>query len=114
LVFTNVVNPRSHVSRKDEFRTTNVGRGASFGANCTVVCGHDVGRFAFIAAGAVVTKPVPDYALVMGVPGRVVGYVCNCGVRLELSPTDAPRGVDCAACGAKYRWDGKTLTETGV
>jgi UDP-2-acetamido-3-amino-2,3-dideoxy-glucuronate N-acetyltransferase len=114
MVFTNVVNPRSHVSRKDEFRATNVGRGASFGANCTVVCGHDVGRFAFVAAGAVVTKTVPDYALVMGVPGRVVGYVCRCGVRLELTPTAAPRGLGCAACGTNYRWDGKTLTETGV
>jgi UDP-2-acetamido-3-amino-2,3-dideoxy-glucuronate N-acetyltransferase len=114
MVFTNVVNPRSHVSRKDEYRATNVGRGATFGANCTVVCGHDVGRYAFVAAGAVVAKSVPEYALVMGVPGRVVGYVCQCGVRLALSPGEANRRIGCAACGLSYRWDGKTLTETGV
>jgi UDP-2-acetamido-3-amino-2,3-dideoxy-glucuronate N-acetyltransferase len=111
MVFTNVVNPRSHVSRKDEYRATNVGRGASFGANCTVVCGHDVGRFAFIAAGAVVTKTVPDFALVMGVPGRVVGYTCQCGVRLGLTPQARPREIACESCGWKYRWDGRALKE---
>src|SRR6266404_6135662 len=84
MVFTNVVNPRSHVSRKNEYRQTRVGRGTSFGANCTVVCGHDIGRYVFVAAGAVVTKEVPDFALVMGVPGRVVGYMCQCGLRLPL------------------------------
>lgn len=114
MVFTNVVNPRSHVSRKDEYRVTNVGRGASFGANSTVVCGHDVGRFAFVAAGAVVTKHVPDFALVMGVPGRVVGFMCQCGVRLPLAPTDKARDLACAACGWKYRWDGSTLREVGA
>jgi UDP-2-acetamido-3-amino-2,3-dideoxy-glucuronate N-acetyltransferase len=112
MVFTNVVNPRSHVSRKDEFRPTNVGRGATFGANCTVVCGHSVGRFAFVAAGAVVTRDVPDFALVTGVPGRVAGYVCQCGVRLPLAPGAAPGGVACGACGSKYRWDGRSLAET--
>lgn len=114
MVFTNVVNPRSHVPRKNEYRATNVGRGATFGANCTVVCGHDVGRYAFVAAGAVVTKDVPDFALVMGVPGRVVGYVCRCGVRLALSTTARARTLGCAACGARYRWSGKTLKEAAA
>jgi UDP-2-acetamido-3-amino-2,3-dideoxy-glucuronate N-acetyltransferase len=111
MVFTNVVNPRSHVSRKNEYRTTNVGRGASLGANCTVVCGHDVGRYAFVAAGSVVTKHVPDFALVQGVPGRVVGYMCQCGIRLPLAPR-APAGrVSCPSCGWNYAWDGAALRE---
>ena len=109
MVFTNVVNPRSHVSRKHEYLATRVGRGASFGANCTVVCGNTVGAFAFVAAGAVVTADVPDHALVMGVPGRVVGYMCQCGVRLPLAPAAAACAVACGACGATYAWDGARL-----
>lgn len=111
MVFTNVMNPRSHVSRKHEYRETRVGRGASFGANCTVVCGHPIGRFAFVAAGSVVSKEVPDFALVMGVPARVVGYMCQCGVRLPLKPGDAARSLSCPECRWNYRWDGKTLAE---
>lgn len=111
VVFTNVVNPRSHVSRKDEYRATRVGQGSTFGANCTIVCGHDIGRYAFIAAGAVVTTAVPDFALVMGVPGRVVGYMCQCGTRLGLLPGARARDVACAACGWNYRWDGRKLRE---
>lgn len=114
MVFTNVVNPRSHVSRKDEYRPTRVGRGASFGANSTVVCGHDVGRYAFVAAGAVVVRDVPDFALVMGVPGRVVGYMCQCGVRLPVAPGSKPRDLRCEACGWNYRWDGAKLAEAGA
>jgi UDP-2-acetamido-3-amino-2,3-dideoxy-glucuronate N-acetyltransferase len=114
MVFTNVVNPRSHVSRRSEYRPTRVGRGATLGANCTIVCGHDVGRFAFVGAGAVVTRDVPDFALVMGVPGRVVGYMCGCGVRLPFESGAAPGDVACAACGSAYRWDGTTLMEAGV
>ena len=114
MVFTNVMNPRSHVSRKDEYRTTRVGRGTSFGANCTVVCGHEVGRYAFIAAGAVVSRSVPDFALVMGVPGRVAGYMCQCGVRLGVAPGDPACDLACAACGWSYRWDGTALRELGV
>jgi UDP-2-acetamido-3-amino-2,3-dideoxy-glucuronate N-acetyltransferase len=102
MVFTNVTNPRSHVSRKHEFKETHVGRGASIGANATVVCGHDVGRFAFIAAGSVVTKTVPDYALMMGVPAKIAGWMCQCGVRLSFGA--APKGeAACKECGAKYR-----------
>lgn len=113
MVFTNVVNPRSHVVRRHEFRKTHVGRGATLGANSTIVCGHDVGRYAFVAAGAVVTKDVPDFALVTGVPGRVTGYMCRCGVRLALRPGDDARTVACRECAASYSWDGARLVETG-
>lgn len=81
-VFTNVVNPRSAVSRKSEFRATVVGRGASIGANATIVCGHAVGAYAFIAAGAVVTKDVPEFALMAGVPARRIGWMSRAGERL--------------------------------
>ena len=101
MVFTNVVNPRSHVSRKDEYKTTLVKQGASLGANTTIVCGHTIGRFAFIGAGAVVTKDVPDYALVVGNPGRVSGWMCNCGVKLAAGATP-PVEATCAACGTHY------------
>ena len=82
MVFTNVVNPRAEIERKDEFRTTRVGRGASIGANATVVCGHDIGEYAFIAAGAVVTSTVPAHALMVGVPARPMGWVSRAGHRL--------------------------------
>jgi UDP-2-acetamido-3-amino-2,3-dideoxy-glucuronate N-acetyltransferase len=108
MVFTNVVNPRSHVGRKDEFRQTLVKRGASLGANCTVVCGHTIGRYAFIGAGAVVTKDVPDYALVLGNPGRIAGWVCECGVKLSAGATP-PASARCAACGAAYVTTGDVL-----
>ena len=101
MVFTNVVNPRSHVVRKNEYRRTHVGRGASLGANCTVVCGHDIGRYAFVGAGAVVTKTVPPYALVVGNPGRVVGWMCECGIKLSAGAA-LPASARCAACGAEY------------
>jgi UDP-2-acetamido-3-amino-2,3-dideoxy-glucuronate N-acetyltransferase len=101
MVFTNVVNPRSHVSRKDEYRQTLVKRGASLGANCTVVCGHTIGAYAFIGAGAVVTKDVPDYALVVGNPARIAGWMCQCGVKLASAapPSGAMR---CTSCGSRY------------
>jgi UDP-2-acetamido-3-amino-2,3-dideoxy-glucuronate N-acetyltransferase len=102
MVFTNVINPRSHVSRKDEYRPTLVKRGASLGANSTIVCGHTIGRYAFIGAGAVVTRDVPDHALVVGNPGRVAGWMCQCGVKLSSGPLP-PAEALCAACGARYR-----------
>jgi UDP-2-acetamido-3-amino-2,3-dideoxy-glucuronate N-acetyltransferase len=101
MVFTNVVNPRSHVSRKHEYRPTLVKRGASLGANSTIVCGHTIGRFAFIGAGSVVTRDVPDYALVVGNPGRLVGWMCACGVKLAAS-AKLPVEVTCQACGTRY------------
>ncbi len=112
MVFTNVVNPRSHVPRRHEFRPTRVGRGATFGANATVVCGHSVGRYAFVGAGAVVASDVPDFGLVLGVPGRLVGYACRCGVRLSVAPGDASGDLACGACGERYRWDGARVTES--
>ncbi len=102
MVFTNVINPRSHVSRKDEYRQTLVKRGASLGANSTIVCGHTVGAYAFIGAGSVVTKDVPDFALVVGNPGRVTGWMCQCGIKLE-SGSKPPVSATCAACGTAYR-----------
>jgi UDP-2-acetamido-3-amino-2,3-dideoxy-glucuronate N-acetyltransferase len=104
MVFTNVTNPRSHVSRKDQYRPTLVRQGASIGANATVVCGHTIGRHAFIGAGAVVIRDVPDYAMVVGNPGRVVGWMCQCGIKLDFSRVPAPeeRSV-CGSCGAEYR-----------
>ena len=97
MVFTNVVNPRSHVSRKDEYKTTLVRRGASIGANATVVCGATLGEYAFIGAGAVITKDVPAFALMAGVPARRIGWMCQCGVRLP----DSGVGT-CASCGTRY------------
>ena len=101
MVFTNVVNPRSAVSRKHEYKKTLVKRGATIGANATVVCGHTIGRYAFIGAGAVVTKDVPDYALVVGNPGRVAGWMCECGVKLA-SGARPPVHAACKACGVTY------------
>lgn len=85
MVFTNVINPRSAVNRRNEYAKTVVKEGASIGANATIVCGHDIGRFAFIGAGAVVTKNVPDYALVVGNPARQIGWMSEFGHRLEFN-----------------------------
>lgn len=95
-VFTNVLTPRSEVERKDEFRPTRVGRGATIGANATIVCGHDLGPYSMIAAGAVVTKDVPAYALVAGVPARQIGWVSRAGERLGDDLT-------CPRTGERYR-----------
>jgi UDP-2-acetamido-3-amino-2,3-dideoxy-glucuronate N-acetyltransferase len=97
-VFTNVNNPRSHVSRKHEYRKTLVRQGGTIGANATIVCGTTLGRYSFVGAGAVVTSDVPDFALMLGVPARRVGWVCQCGVRLQLRDGRAV----CAECSAKY------------
>jgi UDP-2-acetamido-3-amino-2,3-dideoxy-glucuronate N-acetyltransferase len=102
MVFTNVATPRSHVSRKHEYLRTRVGKGATLGANCTIVCGHDVGEYAFVGAGAVVTRDVPPFALVVGNPARHAGWMCMCGVRLG-GTRDLPVEVVCAACGSQYR-----------
>ena len=109
MVFTNVINPRSHVSRKHEYLATRVKRGASLGANSTIVCGHTIGAYAFVGAGAVVTKDVPDHALVVGNPGRVTGWMCQCGAKLA-SGAKAPEQAACAACGTAYRSQAGILT----
>jgi UDP-2-acetamido-3-amino-2,3-dideoxy-glucuronate N-acetyltransferase len=85
MVFTNVINPRSAINRKDQYAKTHVGKGASIGANATIVCGHDIGSYAFIGAGAVVTKTVPDFALVVGNPAKQLGWVGEYGHRLEFN-----------------------------
>lgn len=88
MVFTNVINPRSAINRKNEYAKTTVKKGASIGANATIVCGNDIGRYAFIGAGAVVTKSVPDYALVVGNPSKQIGWVSEYGHRLEFAEND--------------------------
>jgi UDP-2-acetamido-3-amino-2,3-dideoxy-glucuronate N-acetyltransferase len=98
-VFTNVINPRSRIERKTEYRRTLVKQNATIGANATVVCGVTIGRAAMIGAGSVVTRDIPDYALAYGNPARVRGWVCECGVKLELS---AENGLTCSHCGASY------------
>jgi UDP-2-acetamido-3-amino-2,3-dideoxy-glucuronate N-acetyltransferase len=110
MVFTNVINPRSHVQRKHEYRRTRVRKGASIGANSTVVCGVELGRYCFIGAGAVVTRDVPEYALMVGVPAERIGWMCSCGVRL---PNDSEQ-VTCASCGLIYQIAGESCKETAV
>jgi UDP-2-acetamido-3-amino-2,3-dideoxy-glucuronate N-acetyltransferase len=113
MVFTNVYNPRSAVSRKNEYRRTLVKRGASIGANATIVCGNTVGRFAFIGAGAVVNRDVPDYALVAGVPARRIGWMSEGGFRLEVvgpSPDDvAAEVLRCPGTGVQYERRGDVV-----
>ena len=100
-VFTNVQNPRARVERKTEFRETRVGTGATLGANCTIVCGVTIGRYAFIGAGAVVTRDVPDHALVAGVPARHIGWMSRHGEKLDL-PVDGDGQAACPATGERY------------
>lgn len=112
MVFTNVVNPRSAVPRKDEYRPTRVSRGATLGANCTIICGVTIGRHAFVAAGAVVTGDVPDHALVAGVPARRIGWMSERGERLDLPPNGAGEAA-CPADGSRYRLAGGRLERIG-
>lgn len=100
MVFTNVINPRSAIVRKDEYKATIVKKGASIGANATIVCGHNIGKYAFIGAGAVVTKEVPDYALVVGNPAKQIGWVSEYGHRLGF---DSQGVAICSETGDKYQ-----------
>ena len=121
MVFTNVINPRSHVSRKNEYRRTLVRRGASIGANATIVCGATLGEYSFVGAGAVVANDVKPYALVVGVPARQIGWVCQCGERLASAAvasaavaltveSSGPVRHSCEACGSVYRLEKGQLT----
>ena len=129
MVFTNVLNPRSHVSRKHDYRRTYVRRGATIGANATIVCGVTLGEYAFVGAGAVVTKNVGAFALVAGVPARQIGWACRCGEVLELwrgqarpepgaeqheeqRPRRASSALVCSACGTSYRVNDDALVLT--
>lgn len=98
-VFTNVINPRSAISRKDQYAHTHVGKGATIGANSTIVCGHNIGEYAFIGAGAVVTKDIPDYALYVGNPAYQLGWISRCGHRLEF---DSEGNAQCPESGERY------------
>jgi UDP-2-acetamido-3-amino-2,3-dideoxy-glucuronate N-acetyltransferase len=100
MVFTNVVNPRSAVNRRDQYAKTHVGKGATIGANATIVCGHDIGAYAFIGAGAVVTKSVPAYALVVGNPSKQIGWMSTYGHRLQFDHTGV---ATCPESGEKYK-----------
>lgn len=104
MVFTNVMNPRSHVSRKTEYRRTLIRRGTSIGANATIVCGVTLGEYSFIGAGAVVARDVPAFALMAGVPAKQLGWMCQCGERLPDEGTAV-----CGGCGASYRRQGDDL-----
>ena len=105
MVFTNVGTPRSHVNRRGEYEPTLVRRGASIGANATIVCGVTLGSFAFVGAGAVVTRDVKDHALVVGNPARQIGWMCQCGERLKVEGGEGA----CARCGTRYREQGGEL-----
>ena len=110
MVFTNVINPRSFVVRKDEYRDTLVKRGATLGANCTILCGVTIGEFAFVGAGAVVTDDVPAYALMLGVPARHAGWMSEYGERLQL-PLHGRSKIRCPHTGALYVLDGRSVTK---
>ena len=109
MVFTNVTNPRSQVPRKDEYKPTLVKRGASIGANATIVCGVTLGEYVFVGAGAVVTHDLPAYALAYGNPARIQGWMCRCGVRLEFARVEEGEQATCMDCGRRYTKHGLAL-----
>ena len=110
MVFTNVYNPRSLIERKSEYRDTLVKKGATLGANCTIVCGATIGEYAFVGAGAVVTKNVPAYALMVGVPARQIGWMSEFGEQLDL-PLSGQAEATCPHSGARYVLNGHTLSK---
>jgi len=110
MVFTNVYNPRSLIERKDEYKDTYVKKGASLGANCTIVCGITIGEYAFVGAGAVVNKNVPAYALMVGVPAKQIGWMSEYGEQLDL-PLSGEGSAKCSHTGATYTLKGNTLTK---
>jgi len=110
MVFTNVINPRSAINRKNEYTKTTVKKGASIGANATIVCGHDIGKFAFIGAGAVVTKHVPDYALVIGNPAKQTGWMSEFGYKLSFN---ADKVAVCQETGERYVLENHQVKKLG-
>lgn len=108
MVFTNVINPRSAINRKNEYVKTYVGKGATIGANATIVCGHNIGKYAFIGAGAVVTKEVPDYALVVGNPAQHIGWMSEYGHRLEFDHNGL---ATCKESGEQYRIENNIVSK---
>jgi UDP-2-acetamido-3-amino-2,3-dideoxy-glucuronate N-acetyltransferase len=106
-VFTNVINPRAAINRKSEYRPTVIKKGASIGANATIVCGHTIGSYAFVGAGSVVTKDVPDFALVVGNPARISGWMCICGEKLRFEESS---NTVCPKCSRYYLKEGNTVT----
>lgn len=113
MVFTNVYNPRSLIERKDEYRDTLVKKGATLGANCTIVCGITIGEFSFVGAGAVVNRDVPAYALVVGVPGRQIGWMSEFGEQLDL-PLNGTGEIVCEHSGSRYVLKGSQLFKQGT
>lgn len=113
MVFTNVYNPRSLIERKDQYRNTLVKKGATLGANCTIVCGVTIGEYSFVGAGAVVNKDVPAYALMVGVPAKQIGWMSEFGEQLDL-PLEGEAQVACEHTGAIYRLNGKVVTKEQV
>lgn len=110
MVFTNVINPRSNVNRKSEYKETHLERGVTVGANATIVCGHRLGRFAFVGAGTVVTRDVPAYALITGVPGRIAGWMSEHGFKLKF---DAEGFATCEGSGERYQKVGDQVSKIG-
>lgn len=108
MVFTNVINPRSAVNRKSEYMKTHVGKGATIGANATIVCGHNIGKYAFIGAGAVVTKEIPDYALVVGNPAKQIGWMSEYGHRLEFDENGL---AICIESGDEYKIENNKVSK---
>lgn len=108
MVFTNIINPRSEIVRRGEYHPTLVKHGATMGANCTILCGSTIGRFAFIAAGAVVLRDVPDYALMAGLPAKQRGWSCRCGY--SLPPAKSGSTITCPHCENEYRLENEVLT----
>ena len=113
MVFTNVINPRSHVNRRGEYMVTRVKRGATIGANATVVCGSTLGEYSFVGAGAVVTQDVPPYALVYGTPAKIQGWVCQCGIKLPFTGEGQDERVACAECSLQYQKSGEEVQQIG-
>ena len=111
MVFTNVINPRSHVERKDEYRKTLVRQGATIGANATVVCGNTLGKYSFVGAGAVVTCDVPDYAVVYGTPAKIRGWACSCGLMLDFENVDHGDESTRCSCGLAYSKNGNDVVQ---